>query len=69
MSDSFIRMPTLSEIIGLSKNAIYDRMNPKSPRYDASFPKPVKLGSHSIAFLESEVKAWMDERISERQAA
>jgi prophage regulatory protein len=66
MSKAFLRMPTVTELFGLSKNAIYDRLNPKSPRHDPSFPKPVKLGSHSVAFVESEVHAYMQSCIEAR---
>lgn len=30
------------------------------------FPKPVKIGSRSIAFVESEIDAWIAARIAER---
>lgn len=30
------------------------------------FPKPIKIGSRSIAFVESEIDAWIDARIAER---
>lgn len=33
------------------------------------FPKPVKIGSRSIAFVESEIDAWIDARIAERDTA
>jgi prophage regulatory protein len=29
------------------------------------FPKPVKIGSRSIAFVESEIDDWIDKRIAE----
>lgn len=30
------------------------------------FPKSVKLGQRSVAWLESEIDSWIDERIQER---
>ncbi|MBT0729640.1 helix-turn-helix transcriptional regulator [Rosenbergiella nectarea] len=33
------------------------------------FPKPIKIGSRSIAFVESEIDAWIDARIAERDTA
>ena len=30
-----------------------------------SFPKPVKIGSRSIAFVESEIDEWINQRIAE----
>ncbi|ELS7774483.1 AlpA family transcriptional regulator [Escherichia coli] len=29
------------------------------------FPKPVKVGSRSIAFVESEIDEWINQRIAE----
>ena len=32
------------------------------------FPKPIKIGARSIAFVESEIDAWINERIAERDS-
>ena len=32
------------------------------------FPKPVLLGPRTVAFVEDEVNAWLQERIAERDA-
>ena len=32
------------------------------------FPKPVRLGPKSIAFVEEEVETWMAQRVAERDA-
>lgn len=32
------------------------------------FPQPIALGSHRISFLESEIDAWIAERVAERDA-
>ncbi len=31
-----------------------------------NFPKPVRLGKNSVAFIEAEIDAWMESRIAER---
>ncbi len=46
----------------LSRSAIYDRLDANSPRYDATFPKQVKLGSSSVGWLESEIENWLAAR-------
>jgi predicted DNA-binding transcriptional regulator AlpA len=46
----------------LSRSAIYDRLDPNSPRYDPTFPKQVKLGSSSVGWLESEIENWLAAR-------
>jgi prophage regulatory protein len=33
------------------------------------FPKPVRLGPNSIAFVEDEVEEWMRARLEERDSA
>ena len=57
-----IRLPETQTKTGIKRSTIYDKLNPKSPRYDASFPKPVKLGARSIGFYESEVQLWIESR-------
>lgn len=55
-----IRLPTVVERVGLKKGAIEDRLNPASPRYDETFPKKVKIGKNSVAWLEEEVDFWIE---------
>lgn len=59
-----IRLKQVIELTGLSRSAIYDRLDSKSKRHDTSFPKQVKLGtsSHSaVGWREAEVLAWIDQ--------
>jgi prophage regulatory protein len=57
-----IRLKELTRLIGLSRSTIYDRMNPKSKRFDPSFPRPIKLGLASVGWNLSEVMAWITSR-------
>ena len=66
---NIIRRTRLEEKTGLSRSAIYDRMNPDSPRYDPSFPRPISLGGGSVGWIEAEVDAWIQSRIDARNAA
>ena len=36
---------------------------------EGRFPKPVRLGPNSIAFVTEEVSAWIEQRIAERDVA
>lgn len=55
--------------VGLTRNPIYERLNPKHPRHDPTFPKPINLGNaRNIGFIESEVDVWIAARIAERDA-
>lgn len=43
-----IRINELAKKLAIGKSTIYDWLNPKSPRYDETFPKPIKLGASSV---------------------
>ncbi|HDT6080180.1 TPA: AlpA family phage regulatory protein, partial [Aeromonas veronii bv. veronii] len=45
-----------------SRSTIYDRLNPKSKRYDPSFPKPLRLGESAIGWQLSEILIWIGDR-------
>ncbi|MBF8651808.1 AlpA family phage regulatory protein [Pseudomonas putida] len=63
-----IRLPTVVERVGLKKGAIEDRLNPASPRYDETFPKKVKIGKNSVAWLEEEVDFWIECQVERSRA-
>lgn len=52
-----LRLPQVLDTVGLSRSAIYTRIR------KGNFPKPISLGGTSVAWLESEVLAWLDARI------
>ncbi|MDN3577337.1 AlpA family transcriptional regulator [Chitinimonas viridis] len=56
-----IRLPELMQRTGLSRSAIYDRLDEKSPRHDPSFPKQFSLGGSAVAWYEEEVSAWISQ--------
>lgn len=51
---------------GLSHSSIYDKINPKSPLHDPSFPRQVSLGAGSVGWIEEEVVAWIASRMVAR---
>lgn len=55
----------LTNIIGISRSSIYDRMDTKSKRYDATFPQPLKLGTAARWRLD-EVDEWIELRSQSR---
>jgi len=57
MSQSFIRLSEVQRRTGYSKAWIYRLMA------DKRFPTSIKIGSRAIAFIESEVDEWINERI------
>lgn len=52
-ADRFLRLTQVRELTGRSRSRIYD---------DQSFPRPIKLGARECAWVESEVRAWMNRR-------
>lgn len=61
-----LRIAEVVKSTGVSRSTIYDKMNPKSPRHDPTFPKRRKLGTDSVGWLELEVQAWIDSRVTVR---
>jgi len=54
-----LRMPDLSKKTGLPPSSLYDILNPKSKRFDPTFPKQRSLGRRTVAWLEHEVDTWL----------
>ena len=54
-----LRRPDVLGLTGLSHASIYR---------DPTFPRPVKLGERASAWIEAEVRAWIEARIAERDA-
>jgi prophage regulatory protein len=54
-----LRLPGVMQKTGIARSTIYDWVNPKSPRYDATFPKQRRLGQQSVGWLESELDDWL----------
>lgn len=61
---TILRRRALEARVGLSRSTIYDKINIASPRYDASFPKPIRLGNGSaVGWIEGEVEDWLRRQI------
>lgn len=61
MTERFISMTEVLDRICLSKTHLYRKINA------GQFPKPVPLGPQKVAFLESEIEAWMAARLHARE--
>ncbi|HAL1945154.1 TPA: AlpA family transcriptional regulator [Escherichia coli] len=59
MSQSFIHLSEVQRRTGYSKAWIYRLIK------EQRFPQSVKIGSRSIAFIESEIEEWINQRIAE----
>ena len=63
------RMLPLKQVVhytGLSSTTIYDMLDKRSNRYDPTFPIQVKLSKGRVAWVESEVAQWIEDKIAAR---
>src|SRR5580704_7008496 len=54
---TFLRLPGVKAITGLSKTSLYALIREKS------FPAPVRLGARTVAWVRSEVREWAIGRV------
>lgn len=60
MVQKVLRRSVVERVAGKTRSSIYAGMAA------GAFPKPIKLGSKAVGWLESEIEAWIAERIAER---
>ncbi len=60
VQERFIRLPEVMHLCGLSRSTIYDLISRNV------FPAQISLGGKNVAWLHSEITAWMAERIADR---
>ncbi|CDH01562.1 helix-turn-helix transcriptional regulator [Xenorhabdus bovienii] len=63
LKTSLIRLPEVQRRTGYSKAWIYKLIS------DGEFPKQIKIGPRSVAFIEAEIDDWITQRIAESRAA
>jgi predicted DNA-binding transcriptional regulator AlpA len=59
-----LRIKQVAERTSLSRATLYAMMDPKSPSYDPRFPTKIHLSSRSVGYLQSDVDAWIQGRLS-----
>ncbi|THT95457.1 AlpA family phage regulatory protein [Lampropedia puyangensis] len=57
-----IRAVACARLLNISRSALYDWLDPKSPRYKKDFPKRIRLSSRVIGWRLSEVNAWISSK-------
>ena len=57
-----IRRPEVERRVGLRRAAIYKAMA------EGRFPTPVKIGPRAVAWVESDIDAWILERVADAGA-
>jgi prophage regulatory protein len=58
-----MKIKAVQQMTGLSRSTIYAYID------KGLFPRQVKLGERCVAWVEEEVMAWLDARITERDAS
>lgn len=66
-----LRLSQVKAILGLSRSAIYYRMNKSSQYFDETFPKPVRLGNpmsrtSAIGWIGEEIDDWIRQQVTSR---
>jgi prophage regulatory protein len=61
--EKLLRLPEVKDLTGRTTSRIYADMA------SGTFPKPIKIGVRAVAWRESELREWLDQRIAEREAA
>lgn len=54
-----IRLPELVKYLSVSRSTIYSWTSPRSPQFDQSFPKKIRLGSRSVGWRFSDIQCWL----------
>lgn len=62
-----LRRTDVQERLSIGRTTLYGRLDPRSPRYDPAFPRPVRMGS-SIAFVEREIDEYVQTLMRARDA-
>ena len=60
---TLIRRPQVETRTGKSRSTIYADIQA------GTFPAPVRIGARSVAWIESEIDAWLDKQIAASRSA
>ena len=58
-----MKIKEVMDCTGLGRSTLYNYIS------EELFPKPVSLGTRSVAWVESEVEEWILEKIAQRDGA
>lgn len=64
-----LRISGMTKKTGMSRSAIYYKLDLGGKYYDASFPKPIHVGASTVGWIEAEVDGWLASRAQARVAA
>ncbi|WP_288408764.1 helix-turn-helix transcriptional regulator [Acinetobacter soli] len=64
--NQIIKIKEVIAVTGVSRSVIYEKLNPQSKCYDATFPKPIKLSVNCVGWSALEVNQWIELRLASR---
>ena len=66
-----IRLKDVITRTGLSRSAVYDRLDPDSKRHDPSFPLQIRLGAsgRAVGWISNELDGWLQLQVTSRHTA
>ncbi|MFG0755392.1 AlpA family transcriptional regulator [Pseudomonas sp. TYF_14] len=62
-TDRFMRIDEVISVTGMGRNTIYRRMR------EGTFPRQVRLGPNSVAWLQSTISEWMSSVVDSTSSA
>jgi prophage regulatory protein len=63
VSEKFLRLPEVRNRVPYSRATIYRLIS------SGEFPRPYSLGARAVAWRESEISAWIEDRITKNDEA
>lgn len=64
--NKILRQPELVQLTRLSRSTLADLQNPRSPRFDKTFPAKVRLGMRAVGWFFEDVVHWLNSRKATR---
>ena len=61
-SPKILRIKDVVSMVGVARSTIYDWINSNSPRYDSTFPKPIRLGKNSVGWIQHQLVDWINSK-------
>jgi prophage regulatory protein len=61
-----ISIKQVVEYTGLNRSTVYEIMNEKSPYYDPTFPKKIKMTQNRICWSVREINQWIESKMVQR---
>jgi prophage regulatory protein len=62
ISPKILRIKDVVSMVGVARSTIYDWINSNSPRYDSTFPKPIRLGKNSVGWIQHQLVDWINSK-------